>query len=244
MLTFIVKMAAAVRQLSSRIGSPWLHLHARALHNVPRQLSKKLPMPYSSPAMGNLTSASDSTTMAGSSAGWEDLWKEGVQAGTCFDVSSTSPALVRFLERHATAIVANSVNPTALVPGCGRGYDLPPLASHGFEVTGLELAETALEAARTYLQPFQTEARADKMVLCAGDFFAQDKQYDLIYDYTFTCGKLRRLRGCVVMSCSSHCHFASSTSVGSPAIGGSIRPFAQAQRCSRYHDISHCGQGR
>ena len=185
-------MALPLRQLAHRLRPQSLSLHTRALHVMPRHLAKKMPMPYSSPALDKLNQANDSTTMAGASAGWEALWQEGVQAGTCFDVSSTSPALLRFLNKHASTIVGNSDHSTALVPGCGRGYDLPPLAQHGFEVTGLELAETALEAAKAYLAPFQKEGTAAKMALRAGDFFEQEEKYDLIYDYTFTCGESSR----------------------------------------------------
>ncbi len=39
----------------------------------------------------------------------------------------------------------------ALVPGCGRGYDVETLAKYVASATGLELAPTAVASAREYL---------------------------------------------------------------------------------------------
>ncbi|KAI9684440.1 MAG: hypothetical protein M1829_002250 [Trizodia sp. TS-e1964] len=75
---------------------------------------------------------------------------------------------------------------TALVPGCGRGYDVFLLARFGFHATGLDVSKTALEKCVEYAQDHPDEC-GGKWDFTAGDFFAPEfsKGYDLIYDYTF-----------------------------------------------------------
>lgn len=41
---------------------------------------------------------------------------------------------------------------SALVPGCGRGYDLVSLGSDDRFVVGLEISPTAVEAVKQYLE--------------------------------------------------------------------------------------------
>ena len=59
------------------------------------------------------------------------------------------------------------------------------LANEKRHVTGLELAETAVEEARKELQ--RRGVPEDWYELESGDFFAHKGQYDVIYDYTFFC---------------------------------------------------------
>lgn len=76
----------------------------------------------------------------------------------------------------------------ALVPGCGRGYDVALLASPTRFVVGLEYSPTAAASAREYIAAFHSE----KLPYCRideGDFFAYApaEPFDFIYDYTFFC---------------------------------------------------------
>ena len=89
----------------------------------------------------------------------------------------------------------------ALVPGCGRGYDVLLLASFGYDAYGLEVSEKAVELCReeqkanghNYKVKDET-AGAGKIKFIAGDFFGVDwvketdgammVKFDLIYDYT------------------------------------------------------------
>lgn len=40
--------------------------------------------------------------------------------------------------------------PKALVPGCGRGYDVCEMAKRGYDALGLDIAPTAVKAASEY----------------------------------------------------------------------------------------------
>jgi cyclopropane fatty-acyl-phospholipid synthase-like methyltransferase len=84
----------------------------------------------------------------------------------------------------------------ALVPGCGRGYDIALLASSERFVVGLEYSPTAAAEAAAYL----AAEHPDKMAFCkivTGDFFAfeDDERYDFVYDYTFFCAIKPERRG-------------------------------------------------
>lgn len=85
----------------------------------------------------------------------------------------------------------------ALVPGCGRGYDVALLAGPDRFVVGLEYSATAAKAAREYI----AAEHPDKAPFCRideGDFFAYspaDGAFDFIWDYTFFCAMLPARRG-------------------------------------------------
>lgn len=130
-------------------------------------------------------------------ASWDQLWKEGC---TPWDRKTPSPALVDLIEKErvpfATQAVSSSAkSKTALIPGCGRGYDVDylarALAHRGFaQVIGLDVSKEAVQAAKQYLKDNSSPPGASAEV---GDFFKpQDSAtwttgVDLIYDYTFLC---------------------------------------------------------
>jgi SAM-dependent methyltransferase len=88
----------------------------------------------------------------------------------------------------------------ALVPGCGKGYDVLLLAAFGYDAYGLEISDTALEAARATekdmsgKEVYQTRAGVQRGSVnwLHGDFFSDGfldglpgvAKFDLIYDYT------------------------------------------------------------
>ena len=89
----------------------------------------------------------------------------------------------------------------ALVPGCGRGYDVLLLASFGYDAYGLEVSETAvkrcLEEQQIHAEKYPArneEAGVGSVMFVAGDFFSDSwiealegtDTFDLIYDYTVT----------------------------------------------------------
>ncbi|KAF2769376.1 S-adenosyl-L-methionine-dependent methyltransferase [Teratosphaeria nubilosa] len=145
--------------------------------------------------------------------GWDAMWQERV---TPWDRRQPSPALVETLNEHAAVIASASESKDgarrkrALVPGCGRGYDVSLFAAYGYDAYGLDVSPTALEAAKNE----QSDANAAnkypvhndllgrgeaKFVL--GNFFTDEflaqtggQQFDLIYDYTFLCALPRELR--------------------------------------------------
>ena len=108
----------------------------------------------------------------------------GLKPGDKFDVGSASATLVGCLARDSYA----KAGARALVPGCGRAYDALALARHGFdEVVALDLAPTAVEAAKAFVAS-EADAAAPKVRCVTGDFFEHaEGQYDFIWDCTFLC---------------------------------------------------------
>ncbi|GAB0493585.1 hypothetical protein MMPV_004870 [Pyropia vietnamensis] len=122
---------------------------------------------------------------------WEGLWAAdgGLEPGTRFDRKSPSPALVDALERRAVLPGRlgdgdGGVPLRALVPGCGRGYDVVLLGKSGLftgGVTGLDVAPTGAAAAAAYVAAAGVPAGVG--IECA-DFFKYEGVpggYDLIY---------------------------------------------------------------
>ena len=70
-------------------------------------------------------------------------WEEHYQKGDAFwDKGAPSPPLRQYLEQHP-------LRGRALVPGCGHGHEVALAAAHGLDVTGLDIAPTAIAEART-----------------------------------------------------------------------------------------------
>jgi methyl halide transferase len=87
----------------------------------------------------------------------------------------------------------------ALVPGCGRGYDVLLLASFGYDAYGLDISKTAIQKCREYAanDGMKYTARDEgvgkgTINFIQGDFFGTewqsdiqgDETFDIIYDYT------------------------------------------------------------
>ncbi|CAD0090201.1 unnamed protein product [Aureobasidium mustum] len=131
---------------------------------------------------------------------WEHLWQ---QDDLPWDKGFASPALADDL--LPTAQSGRRLR--ALVPGCGKGYDVLLLASWGYDAVGVEAAATAVKAANAeskgweekpeYAVKDEAKGRGSAKFVF-GDFFEKDwerdaigedgskeGQWDLIYDYTF-----------------------------------------------------------
>ncbi|KKA28962.1 hypothetical protein TD95_000922 [Thielaviopsis punctulata] len=137
---------------------------------------------------------------------WDQLWKE---QSTPWDRSTPSPALFEALElpRFSSSSASASASAPArrkraLVPGCGRGYDVLLLASFGYDAVGLDTSDTAIRAAEEHAR--DSAARPEYALKdgvrergsvrwVVADFFAPDLvhvlggPFDLVYDYTFLC---------------------------------------------------------
>jgi len=156
---------------------------------------------------------------------WDSLWQQGDWLP--WDRQGPNPALLQSLKTrsdllgsateaedvlnnvHDRGALAGQRRKTALVPGCGRGYDVLLLASLGYDAYGLEVSEKAVEACimnaagsfDTYKAASKEAGKTDeggRYTFIQGDFFAQewladsalddkDFKFDLIYDYTFLC---------------------------------------------------------
>jgi len=82
----------------------------------------------------------------------------------------------------------------ALVPGCGRGYDVTALSHEKRYVLGLDISTTAIEAARRRLETLSTSdcANRENAIFSTESFFdldttLEENKFDFIYDYTFLC---------------------------------------------------------
>lgn len=116
---------------------------------------------------------------------WEEMWARGLAKGAAFDAARVEPAFAKLLASRPPGLVRKGAE--ALVPGCGRGYAVAELARCGMVATGVEIAPSAVQAARTHLA---TEGLAEgSWRLQHGDFFGLpgESKYELIYDCTFLC---------------------------------------------------------
>lgn len=106
-------------------------------------------------------------------------WEEKYQANTIpWDRGASSPALRRWLE--ADALKWGRI----LLPGCGRGHEALELARHGFRVTALDIAPTALTLLETELAAAGLTAER----VCADALTWQPEiPFDAIYEQTCLC---------------------------------------------------------
>lgn len=137
---------------------------------------------------------------------WDDLWKQGL---TPWDRNGPSLALKDAITGHQdlfgspVAKQGAKQRKRALVPGCGRGYDVLLLASLGYDAYGVDGSETAIGEAKklaaayadsdTYSVHDEDVGRGEaKFIL--DDFFKDDflkitqgADFDVVFDYTFHC---------------------------------------------------------
>lgn len=117
------------------------------------------------------------------------MWQNGIAPGQYFDTITPSPLLIKYIEEGKIP------KGKALVPGCGRGYDVTALASADRLVTGLEISSTAMTAAQTRLTKLVEEEGylyAAQTSFSLQNFFdlnpeKDDEKFDFVYDYTFLC---------------------------------------------------------
>lgn len=146
---------------------------------------------------------------------WDAMWQQKI---TPWDRSEPNPALIDALSEKSDIIrtPAQESNTTqrkkALVPGCGRGYDVLLLASYGYDAYGVDVSETAIKACEAldeeqgddtakYPVKNDTIGRGSRKFLLA-DFFndnlssrtGSENGFHLIYDYTFLCAIPPELR--------------------------------------------------
>lgn len=118
-------------------------------------------------------------------------------------VGVPNPALPDTLDTKTTIIGSplrqDGSRRRALVPGCGKGYDVHLFSAYGYDAYGLEV-EDAVATARKNVDEYQgrVEYRArnegigkGKVEFVQGDFYAKEWEagigeggFDVIYDYT------------------------------------------------------------
>ncbi|PKY00968.1 thiopurine S-methyltransferase family protein [Aspergillus campestris IBT 28561] len=165
---------------------------------------------------GVLISEFEDRSVQDHGSGWSNLWDTG--KSDLWDRGKPSPALIDIIENYSRSedilhpFTPDGRRKKALVPGCGRGYEVVMLSLHGFDAYGLEVSATAVAEAKAYATKELTAPQAynfghgpkigdwppthsaDRGVVefLQGDFFAtdwshNDMKFDLVYDYTFLC---------------------------------------------------------
>lgn len=156
-------------------------------------------------ARARLKAHFEGADVTGYSSKWDDLWKEGFYP---WDRGFPSPALVDLLAERRDLFPASQGRKKALVPGCGKGYDVLLLSSWGYDAYGLDVSDKALEIARQTQKEaegqdiYKTKEGVTKgsITWLSGDFFTNDflkdvegePTFDLIYDYTVRLSELSR----------------------------------------------------
>lgn len=126
---------------------------------------------------------------------WEKMWTDGVPRGDRFDALVCQPALASLIASNHFSRPGGSVG-EALVPGCGRGYEVHVLASSGAfdRVIGMDISPTGAAEALKYAKEIGADNRAEFVV---GDFFEDGRdvgRFRLVVDYTFLCAIPPRMR--------------------------------------------------
>lgn len=115
---------------------------------------------------------------------WEPLWKNGVGRGEYFDANYPLPYLTRYIQQLSLPKASK-----ALIPGCGRGYDVELLSRSGLYdmVYGMDISDTATNVAKDYLSSVSPPLPSNYDVISANFFEYDAADFDMIYDYTFFC---------------------------------------------------------
>lgn len=135
---------------------------------------------------------------------WEALWKDseflpwdrGIPSPALSDLLSDRQDLIQTAQVRGDA--GTTQRKSALVPGCGRGYDVLLLSSFGYDSYGLEVSESAIEKCFEEREKHgknypvkDTSTGAGKTDFISGNFFESGwlsrvgtHKFDLIYDYT------------------------------------------------------------
>lgn len=149
---------------------------------------------------------------------WEIMWNGGndnfevkngdggiLKPGQSFDAGKSAPHLTDFLQNKGLGDDIDEK--TVLIPGCGRGYDVVSFVKYGAkDVTGLEIAPTAVASAKVLLDTELKGNSRTKARVIPGDFFSpsDDAKYDIGYDYTFFCAIHPTMREGWAQSWSKH----------------------------------------
>jgi methyl halide transferase len=105
---------------------------------------------------------------------WEERWGRGE---TGWDHGAPSPPLREYVETHA-------MQGRAIVPGCGSGHEVRLLAAKGLEVTGVDLAATAVERASAFPAVNGEQYRQGDWMRLPVTFGAR---FDWVLEHAFLC---------------------------------------------------------
>jgi len=107
-------------------------------------------------------------------------WEARYQTGDMpWEKGEASPGLVDFLAAHPEL-----ARGTVCVPGCGTGHDARVWAGAGFQVTGYDLAPSAVRLSRE-----RTAAAGLQAEFVQGDFLQDEppRKFDWLFEHTLFC---------------------------------------------------------
>ena len=117
---------------------------------------------------------------------WEGLYQT---QDTGWDRGDVSTGLQQWLVLKKLSVERDK---RVLIPGCGRGYEVVELAKLGFDVTGLDIAPTAIADLHALLKNNDVQAEA----VCGDLFTYQTAQpFDVVYEQTCLCALPLEKRG-------------------------------------------------
>ncbi|KAJ3100877.1 hypothetical protein HDU97_001867 [Phlyctochytrium planicorne] len=122
---------------------------------------------------------------------WELKWRE---SRTGWDQGGATPAFKNVLDSILPELLAKKSSLRALVPGCGRGYDVVEFASRGIKALGIDLSETGLQEAVKYRDEKKIDAELAELQLVNFFEWTPEKAFDIIFDHTFLCALEKKLR--------------------------------------------------
>jgi SAM-dependent methyltransferase len=151
--------------------------------------------------VGRLQSTFQNTDVSAHGPKWDALWKESY---TPWDRGGPSLALADLAQERGDLFppAKDGKRGTALVPGCGRGYDVLLLSALGYDVVGLDYSDQAVRQAATNEQSVRegkdkevydgvSVGERGTVTWVQGDFFddawldrAGSRHFDVIFDYT------------------------------------------------------------
>ncbi|KAE9964990.1 hypothetical protein EG328_010051 [Venturia inaequalis] len=170
---------------------------------------------------GNLSSTTDRERLRehfsaeNTPSRWDDLWSTGTFLP--WDRGTPNPALIDVLSTKQEYLGPPIVEEDgkqrrkkALVPGCGKGYDVFLFAAFGYDAYGLEGSPNAIKACEGFRKEAEgkeeyairdQKAGRGSVKFVLGDFFSktwekeidtkgdeeEEVKFDVIYDYTFLC---------------------------------------------------------
>ncbi|MBL4774763.1 MAG: methyltransferase domain-containing protein [Mariprofundus sp.] len=107
---------------------------------------------------------------------WEALYQNN---DTGWDRGGVSPALQIWLRNGAL-----EQRSRVLIPGCGRGHEVVALAKQDFDVTGIDIAPTAIACLKQTLASEKVKATA-----LLNDLFTYqpEQSFDVVYEQTCLC---------------------------------------------------------
>lgn len=145
--------------------------------------------------IGRLQSTFEDAAFSSHGPKWDSLWRESY---TPWDRGGPSLALADLVQ-DKPELFSDRKGRTALVPGCGRGYDVLLLSALGYDVVGLDYSADAVREASANEENVINEELYDSVgkgekgtvTWVQGDFFDDAwvrtvgrGRFDVIFDYT------------------------------------------------------------